>query len=95
MSDLQGGEKAFVFKSAHGEMDDDMIAELLRAVRRYGTAPLLCVRLVDDAHPVGMVEPRADGLLVGYIDRVTNIGNALDINYDAWLDICRSAMPYL
>lgn len=95
VSDLRRGEKAFVFKNAHGEMDDDMIAELLRAVRRYGTAPLLCVRLADDANPVGMVEPRANGLLVGYIDRVTNIGNALDINYDAWMDVCRNAMPYL
>jgi tetratricopeptide (TPR) repeat protein len=87
VDEITAGEKIFVYKSVQG-LPDETIDAIFQAMAGYGgQAPLLCVRLADDAHPCGTLEQRQPGLFIGYIDRFSTV----DINADAWVELCRKA----
>jgi predicted Zn-dependent protease len=89
ISDLEAGEKIFVYKLQMRDPTEDEILRTHRALRGYGNGTLLYVRRADAAHPSGSIEPRAPGLMIGYLDRFTEPGQ-----YDAapaWGALCLKA----
>jgi predicted Zn-dependent protease len=89
ISDLEAGEKIFVYKMTMRDPTEDEILGAHRALRSYGNGTLLYVRRADATHPPGSVEPRAPGLMIGYLDRFTEPGQ-----YDAapaWGALCLKA----
>jgi len=91
IEDLENGEKIFVYKPSDSLLKDSEIMAIWRAIGKYGTNAVLCVRLHDELHPAGTVEQLTDGLLVGYIDRVPTSMDQKGISYDCWVSICQSA----
>ncbi len=91
VSDLASGDKIFVYKRRDGILTKDEIAAIHAGVRACGPSTLLCVLLEDDTHPNGLVEQAGEGLLLGYIDRLTETANPAEISYESWLRLCRAA----
>jgi len=91
LRDLQEAEKIFVYKPRAGLISDDELRALRAAVRSYGPTNLLCIRMEDAEHPNGVVEWVDEGLLLGYIDRLSPQANASEVAYDSWLAICQKA----
>jgi tetratricopeptide (TPR) repeat protein len=92
LSDLGTGDKIFVYKRRdETRLTDEEIAGLHAGVRAYGPSTLLCVQLEDASHPNGLVEQVAEGLLVGYIDRLIASADESKIAFDSWLCLCRAA----
>jgi hypothetical protein len=93
IEDLKAGEKIFVFKNMRENLNETDLARLHAAVRRYGRNTLLYVRYQDAQNPNGTVRVKANGLMVGYVDRFTfsakeeNLGPATD----SWTGVCRAA----
>jgi hypothetical protein len=69
LEDLALAEKIFVFEGQIPRTDEELIA-LHAAVRRYGAAWLLCIRVADAGHAPGTVEMIGDGLMFGYLDKL-------------------------
>jgi tetratricopeptide (TPR) repeat protein len=89
ISDLEAGEKIFVYKFDRYPLADEEISRLHQAVRSYGDGVLLLVQRSDEAHATETVELRAPGLMVGYLDRFAEPGI-----YDpspAWGALCLKA----
>jgi tetratricopeptide (TPR) repeat protein len=84
--------KIFVYKHHIGTLSDTDAIALHRAIRRYGSHTLLCMRPEDAAHGNGTVDVMDDGLLVGYIDRLSPTSNAQELSYASWLGVCRRAL---
>jgi tetratricopeptide (TPR) repeat protein len=93
ISDLEAGEKIFVYKITARNLDSEEIMDLHRAVRSYGMNVLLYVGYSDADHPEGTVEVVRPGLMIGYIDRfqVSRIGEFGSPVPGAWLKICAAA----
>ena len=91
VDDLTRAEKIFLFKRSYGQMSDETVARLHRAMRQYGDTTLLCVRLQDEAHPTGSVERAGDGVMVGYIDKFVPLDRLSDVSFDGWYRLCRGA----
>ncbi len=91
LRDLEHAEKIFVYKPRYGRISDDDVALIHQAVRRYGEAPFLCLRTADDAHPDGMVEQFASGLMIGYVARVSPSAYEPEILFQSWLQVCLAA----
>jgi tetratricopeptide (TPR) repeat protein len=91
IENLTAASKIFIYRYEDGITDADVTA-LHAALLDYSPHnKLLCVRLVDAAHPVGAVDRLADGLFVGYIDRFSTV----NINVDAWLTLCGAVADQL
>lgn len=88
LEDLGAGHRIFVYKRNDG-IDAVFIGALHRALQRHGRNALMAVSLSDAAHPPGTVEPVADGLYRGYIDRLSRYDNAASPPSPVWLDLCR------
>jgi tetratricopeptide (TPR) repeat protein len=86
VEDLQAGEKIFVFRSRERTLTDAEVTRLHAAVRTYGKATLLYVRVAGTDHPAGSVEAPAPCLLVGSIDHLGG-----DTPKEAWLSLCQRA----
>ncbi len=91
IGDLEAGRKIFVYKPRNGLMSDAEIDIIHAGIRRFGTAPLLCVRIGDDPAMDGTVEKLADGLMVGYIRTVSPDARGHEILYASWLRLCTEA----
>jgi hypothetical protein len=92
LEDLQEGSKIFVYKNNTRTLSDIELSQLLAAIRRHGSAPLLYVRVQDEQHPDGTVEYVEDGLFIGYIKHFSHSPNDefLGMMFDSWLTICRN-----
>jgi Flp pilus assembly protein TadD len=86
LADLSAAQKHLVYASRE-KLGDDEVLPLWCALRDYGNNRLLLVRPADDAHPPGMLRRIEDGLIFGYIDRLS-VENP---SFDLWLQICREA----
>ncbi|HVH82357.1 MAG TPA: hypothetical protein VM782_23380 [Stellaceae bacterium] len=94
ISDLEAGEKIFVYRLTDRDLEPAEIDRLRRAVRSYGDNMLLYVRYADAAHPNGTVEIAGEGLMIGYIDRfkMARDGQLSATPPSAsWMTICRNA----
>jgi hypothetical protein len=90
LEDLLSGEKIFVFKGM-GALAEEVVFPLAAALRRYGPNTLLHVTLADAEHRAGMVEAKAPGFLVGYLDRFAPGDDAHDLALAQWVSVCRGA----
>jgi tetratricopeptide (TPR) repeat protein len=83
---LAEADRIAVYKAAYPIEDED-IQRLARALALYGNNMLLVVRLADADHPPGSLEAGPNSVLLGYIDRFSNV----DISVEAWTSVCRQA----
>ena len=90
LEDLADGGKLLVWKSNTVAPAHDM-TRLLSALRRYGPNNLLWVSEADAGNLSPTVTFAEDGLLRGYIDRLTPYDDATDISYAAWELLCPAA----
>lgn len=88
---LEDGEKILVLRDEDGPTDPARIERLLAALRRHGDVTLLWVSVATDGHTVGDVEWAGEGLLHGWIDRLTRRLDAVDASIAAWGVICQRA----
>jgi capsular polysaccharide biosynthesis protein len=91
--DLRAADKIFVRKG-NDSARLDAILPLLRALRRHGPVTLLWVVPHDAQHPPGCVEVLQPGLLKGYIDRLAEYHDAMNVSPN-WTDICLGAYGLL
>jgi hypothetical protein len=94
LADLEAQEKIFVHLDDES-LSGDEIERLRRAFRSCGGGCLLYVRVADAPAKVGTVEVGAEGLLLGYIERLGR-GSYGDWNiaFESWLPVCRSAFAH-
>jgi tetratricopeptide (TPR) repeat protein len=94
ITDLEAGQKIFVWRQTERNLTEAELDRLYRAVRSYGDNTLLYVRYQDDAHRNGTIEWARPGLLVGYIDRFKQLPNgelAAAPASASWTAICKNA----
>ena len=88
---LEDNEKILVLRDEDRLTDRAKIKRLLAALRRHGAVTLLWISVVTDGHAVGDVEWAGEGLLHGWIDRLTDRFGAADASMAAWGVICQRA----
>jgi tetratricopeptide (TPR) repeat protein len=88
VGDLEEAEKFFVYKPEAGT-PPGQVKRILRAMRTYGNARLLCMALADASCPPGSVRDAGGGLFYGYLS-VHNpvVKGRWDIPFEEWLAIC-------
>jgi hypothetical protein len=91
LRDLAEGDKIFLYKPRYGQISDEDISSLSRAVRRYGRAFLLCVKTTAERSAIGTVTQASDNLLIGMIDKVSPTADITGISFPCWLRICETA----
>ena len=91
VSDLEAGEKIFVYNPRNGQISDAEIAAIHAGIRALGTGSLVCVRETAQARQNGTVEKRHDGLMIGYLTRSAGMAPDLEALHTSWLQICRTA----
>jgi tetratricopeptide (TPR) repeat protein len=91
--DLAGGEKIFIHRLIDRKIGEIDLQALYQAIRRYGSAALLCVGPPDHEAPVGRVDLVAEGLMVARIvQRVDdNPPGQPDHDLKTWLSVCQQA----
>ena len=91
LSQLEGGDKIFVFKPADGKIDDKQVDAIFEAISAYGQNRLLCVR---EGVP-GRTALRAPGLVIGELSRVSPGAFHGTIQYKEWMQICSQTASLL
>jgi tetratricopeptide (TPR) repeat protein len=92
IGDLEEAEKIFVYKPEAGTPPAH-VQRILRAVRSYGGARLLCLALADERSPPGSVRDAGGGLIHGYLSVHNPVSKGRwDIPFEEWLSICRAAV---
>ncbi|EGY01072.1 tetratricopeptide TPR_2 [Nitrospirillum viridazoti Y2] len=92
LDDLEDGEKIFVYRFK-GFWDDSVAIDLLNAIRQHGTGKLLYV-YENPLEKAPTFQIKSDGLLQASIHRLSN-ENPPQIDFDAWLKICRTALTVI
>lgn len=88
---LEDGEKILVLRDEDGPTDQAKVQRLLAALHRHGKVTLLWVSIVRDGYATGDVEWLGDGLMHGWIDRLTTRDQANNASMLAWGVICQRA----
>ncbi len=91
LGDLASGEKIFLHKPRNGRLTDKEMWSIFHALRLHGPNRLFCIILSDERHPAGTIECISDGLIVGFIDRVSKEANQSEIAYASWLSLLEQA----
>lgn len=86
VEDLEDAEKLFVYQDRTIAAPQQGEA-LLRALRRYGDNRLLLV--MADPSRVGEIAPGPDGLLLGFVGRLTETGAANRFDWPDWSRLLR------
>ena len=84
LTDIEAGNRIFVFKQSPPEARPEALNAVHAAFRSIGPAPLLCVVRATTAEMVGTVEALGDGLYRGYIDQFSRA----TISHNVWRRIC-------
>ena len=92
LQDLEEPWKIFVYKPRLGVIEDHERYALRLALDTIGDAPLMCVRVPQDAARIGTVERISRGLYVGNIHHVSPEARKDEIDYPGWLALCRLAL---
>jgi hypothetical protein len=91
LDDLESAEKIFVVCRREIPLTQADVLPLHRGLRRFGPNTLLWVTLEDEQHAAGSVEPTADGLLHGYVDRFSDPERVPSTtSVDIWGRLCIS-----
>jgi tetratricopeptide (TPR) repeat protein len=93
VSDLQSGDKIFVFKNLQRNPTVQELARIHAAIRSYGDSTLFYVGYADASHPPGTVEAAAPGLLIGHMDHSIFASDSQPAGRSdgAWLALCQRA----
>jgi tetratricopeptide (TPR) repeat protein len=87
--------KIFVYKPTK-YISIELIYEIFKEFRGCGPNTLLLVQQSDQFNPAGTVREEADGLLLGYVSRLSptliNSQAVWDIPYEEWRNLCKSAL---
>jgi len=86
IGDLEEAEKHFVYGSRSHLADED-IRGLWEAMQAYGKNRLLLVHPAEASERPGTMRQLEDGLIVGFIDRVSVEAPSFDL----WLKLCRDS----
>jgi hypothetical protein len=90
ITDLENPTKVFVLKIADRPLTHEDAQAIRQGLRSYGPGEILCVCSADAQYPQGVIEARAPGLWVGFIDFLGLI--ELDARMPAWLAICQAVL---
>jgi capsular polysaccharide biosynthesis protein len=90
LSDLQTGEKIWVWKS-RTTSDRHQVEPLLDVLRRFGPNTLLWAVEANDTHRPGTVERLDVDLIKGYVECFATDDTAADVRPAAWFEVCRGA----
>jgi hypothetical protein len=91
VEDLEDAQKIFVIRR-DPPLSEPEVLPIWLALREYGPNSLLCVAPAKDGHPAGSVEVIAEGLMMGYVDRLAPYTNAHDVSDESWLELCRNVL---
>ncbi len=91
LGDLADARKIFVYSCEEETTTDNDIRELHSALLRFGANRLLFVRSAERPHAAGTLRQLDDGLLIGYVDRLS-IENP---SFSVWLELCTQAQRQL
>jgi len=91
VEDLEDAQKIFVIRR-DPPMSEPEVLPVWLALREYGPNSLLCVAPAKDGRPAGSVEMIAEGLMMGYVDRLAPYTNTHDVSDDSWLELCRNVL---
>jgi len=80
--------RIYVIKTSQGDLTEDAVAEVAKAVRAKGPGWLMWVEAGD---PVGRCEVAMDGLLRARIDRLCVRGREHEFSLAGWLDVMCAA----
>ncbi len=83
---LEDAEKIFVFRGEAATSEAE-VRRIVEAVRRYGDNTVLWVRAADASHPAEMVRPGGEGLLMGWVDRLAPMQDAVRFSFASWLRV--------
>jgi plasmid stability protein len=86
--EIADGQKIYVMKSSRGELTEEAVAEVAKALRSRGPSWLLWV---EAGEPVGHCEIAFDGLLRARIDRVCERGHEYEFSLVGWLQVLCAA----
>lgn len=90
IEDLQAASKIFVYIFDLG-ISEQNARLILNAARRYNDkVSMLFVNVTQDKRLLGRIQIVDRGLYMGLIDRYSTV----DINYDAWVVLCRKAYGF-
>jgi tetratricopeptide (TPR) repeat protein len=87
IGDLEDPQKIFIYASEARVSDED-ITRLFNALRVYGPNSLLYVRPATKTCPAGTVEPRGDGLYVGYFSGLVDFVAGQQPSFELWRQLC-------
>lgn len=87
--DLDAGEKIFVYQDVNVR-DAEAALPLVDAIRRYNPTNVLLLVLADP-EKAGRVERHSNGLMVGYVHRLTERAHAAGLTLAPWLSVIREA----
>ncbi len=90
LQDLHGGHKLLVFKR-DTPLDEAEIDRLRQALHPFGASHLLLAEAADAAHPAGMVETLAPGLMRGRVARFAQAADRSDLALESWVAMARTA----
>jgi hypothetical protein len=88
LRDLTAPKRIFVYKTRDHQFGPREMLQLLRALRVFGPASLLCVTLKPADQIESPVERLADGLYAGYLERFVLPNGP----YDEWLALCSQTL---
>lgn len=94
IEDLTAGEKIAVFHP-NLPLPRETAALLANALAAYGPTPLLWVEPATADLPCGSVLKLSDRLLIGALGRFAPADNAHDVDFQAWLRLCRTCLQAL
>jgi hypothetical protein len=90
IEDLQAASKIFVYIFDLG-VSEQNARSIIDAARRYNDkVSMLFVNVTQDKRLLGRIQIIDRGLYMGSIDRYSTV----DINYDAWVGLCRNAYGF-
>lgn len=92
LADLREADKIFVYKTRSGELSDDWIADIHRALRAHGPVRLMCVRHPPTPERNATVEVLADGLYLGYVADLGARPQKVRSYAADWIAICRAVV---
>lgn len=87
IADLEAGEKMFVYQGDRATTPENGLP-LLAAIRRYNPRNTLLL-VVEDPARSGQVECHTDGMMVGYMPKLTETVAAVNLQVEPWIDIVR------
>jgi hypothetical protein len=86
--EIAGGHKIYVLKTSQGDLNEESVGAIARAIRSKGQGWLLWV---EAGKPIGRCEVVMEGLLRGYIDRLCLHGDENNFSMAGWLQVICAA----